>query len=641
MILINKNLKNKINDIDPLSERVDFFHEESLLKIIKQAEKSKINRIYYTTDSTEELIIKTQGKWVPVSKYHINLLLINEKKLSFGSDVYFPIVKEQNKNDDNDVNYSLAEDAFVFKKDMTLEKIKLLLDEEIYVKYDQFSKYSFAKKKANVTGKNFSKFEKEILDDKFEMPGVPKKKVHKSGEFIFLETKSSNSTIQYSNESFDIITISNQGDFARSSQYTNSINNNVINNANDITNNSTKFTTKNIISSLVGFIIVIFLLYFTFNFIFSAEDLTQAFKILGDKVTWTHIWVYILILNFIITFFYTLFLMVTVSLFSKKKMNWKNRWEMFMSIQLRQVAMFTTGNFVFATVIWGLYLNRRVGIRISALVGTLGVMNILKSMFQLATALIFLTPGTIYLSSMIDNSWTAVWIFVLGWGGLFWSSFHNVVTSLPIFIPFFQIMYIRSKLNITLRKNNSSDELVKVNSEIYFARAGFSRLFESKERIYRILMLTVGMTIFEAVETVVIFQMVEDYYVYSLHEPLLGTTASYWNIFSIAGVRLMSSYVHMFPLLNIIPGQGAGITDLFMSNVNVLVIAKQHGLSSADVHLNFEEISRYSDSATIITRFMNFYLKKIISIFIVIYICIKITIKYLWKKYYNIEKIYN
>lgn len=641
MILVNKNLEKDIINKGSLKKRIVFYNENSLKKIIKYANKNKIDKIYYTTEENEELIVKVKNRWVPISKYHINLLFINEKKLSLGSNINFPIVERQKKTGKNDVNYSFREDKFIYKECKVTEKIELLLDETIYIKYDKFSKFSFSKNATRVEERNLISFKKKLFDLKANIPGVPRTSAIEEGELIKIKTQSADSVLGYFDGVLHILTITDQGDFAKSNQYTNSFNNNIVNNANGVTTNPPSITRKNILAAIVGIIIVSFLVYFTFNNIFSVHGLSKAFAILGNEVTWKHIWIYILIVNFIVTFFYTFFIAIVLSLFTSSKMNWKKRWQIFLSTQLRQVVLFTTGNFVMATAIWAIYMNSKVDIRVSSLIGTLSVMGILRSIFQLGMAVLFLVPGTIYLEPMITNEWMEVMIFVLGWGGLIWSCLHNVITSSVIFIPFLQILYVKIKTNFLLSKRNSTEVLTKVNSEVFFTSLAFNGLFKERNRIYWMFLMTFGMTMFEAIETVMTFQIVEDYYDIYLGAPLLGQTATYWNIFGIAGVRLMSTYVHMFPLLNIIPGQGVGITDLFMSNVNILVTAKQHSIDPFLINDNYDEIAEFSSSVTIITRFLNFYLKKLLAIIFALSIILTLIYRKFTSKEHNFKRIYN
>lgn len=643
MILINEKLKLDIEKDPQLISKVSFYSQESLKQIIEKANKLKISKIYHKTDKVEELLVKVKNRWVVIDHFKINLTYIKRNSFYLKSDIIFDNgVKTDSVN--YDVKYIFEKNTFCYNNDQDLQKIKFLVTEDAYNElksnFDEAINFS----KTKISKDNFDKFNNDLLDPKIKQPGIPKSKSQKINEnFVKFWTKNSESFIEFKDNSISILTINSKENFAKNNHYNNAINNNIINNAKQVVNNPQKISKSNIIKGIIGLIVVIFLSWFTFGHIFGTENLNLAFIILGDKTTWIHPWVYILIANFIVTFFYTFFMMFVLAMFTGAKVNMKQRWNLFLSMQIRQIALFVTGNFIIATTIWAIYMNYKSGVRTSSLIGTMSMMGIIRSIFQLIMALVFLVPGTFYLANMFADPLMAIPVFILGWGGLFWSSMHNVITSSVVFVPAIQNVYVKAKTNILLRKNDSSSQLTKVNSEMFFLSQGFNGVFKNKQRIYSMLLMTVGMTLFEAIETVMIFQVVDDYYVESLQTPLLGVPGHYWNIFGIAGVRLMSSYVHMFPLLNIVPGQGTGITDLFMSNVNIMVAAKQHGLDGVGISslsdTDYLALSQFSNCATIITRFLNFYLRKMISLFITIWIVFKITYKTITKKHHKTHRL--
>ncbi len=77
----------------------------------------------------------------------------------------------------------------------------------------------------------------------------------------------------------------------------------------------------------------------------------------------------------------------------------------------------------------------------------------------------------------------------------------------------------------------------------------------------------------------------------------------------------MSSFLRSVPLLELLPGQGMGITELALSSYTYGVIYHAHGAPTITNEL--ESLTKdLSQQTTFVMRFFNFYLKKAIALVI-------------------------
>lgn len=591
-----------------------FFDSLEIKKIIKQADNRKINRIYFSRNNEEFILLKIKKQWIPYNKFVLNIAFINETKKTINlKNIKLPKIK----SDNNSKNF-FDRGVFKYSENVFEEKINFILKDNLLSLLDIYDNYAFYEKWNNKDIETEKFYELLSSDKKIE--GIEKTSFSQLAENTHKLVLNKGEAYFIKEQDLYVLTITTGGSKAVNRHYCNSTSQNIYNNLNQEYTSKPKLNTKNAFLSIIGFLIIVALFYVTINHIFGLVEIKDSFKIIGDETTLSQPWIYLLFSNFIFTYFFSLILTILLDLiFNKSKTNVKRLSMWFVGGQVRTTAMFLTGNYFISTVFWAYYLNKKSQIRVSSLVGSIGSIGLIKAILLLITGIIFLTPGTIYLSdSYLTTSESSI-VFLLGWGGMLYLVFHDAAMSLIVFLPILQILYVKIKLNLVLKKNNSIDAIYSINNEVQFVKNSFNTIFKNKARLIRIFCLVFIMVFFEAIETSMIFQMVENYQQkYYINLSNLSAEANYWNFMELAGARFISSYVHHFPGLGLLPGQGLGITDQIMKNINEVIIAKQHHLNLDEFNLSFSNIEIYSKQVTFINRFLNFYLNKTLSLIITI-----------------------
>lgn len=86
-----------------------------------------------------------------------------------------------------------------------------------------------------------------------------------------------------------------------------------------------------------------------------------------------------------------------------------------------------------------------------------------------------------------------------------------------------------------------------------------------------------------------IYKIVENFMIYNgIFQNIIDSKAGYNNFLQLSGLRMLISNVHLFPIINIIPGNGMGIMEYFMTSMNQVVFINAHLNDFAN---NFDIIS--------------------------------------------------
>lgn len=144
-------------------------------------------------------------------------------------------------------------------------------------------------------------------------------------------------------------------------------------------------------------------------------------------------------------------------------------------------------------------------------------------------------------------------------------------------------------------------------------------VFSNRERLYKMTATMIIVIFLETFEYTYSLILIESF---AYNESLIPSVGNYWNLVEISSVRYISGFVHHVPLLNIIPGQGAGITDAVLDWTTTGIIGYAH-----DDILDLKIINDLSDESTFVLRFFNFYLKKIIAILVTLFFIPKVILK--------------
>lgn len=478
-----------------------------------------------------------------------------------------------------------------------------------------------------ITGVDYTKF--NTLDD---------------GGMLIWTKHSKIKLIKNEDESLDVYYLSNSKDNVELHYYHNGIINNVINHISLNKTTSRKISKKEIVISTIGMIIFILLTALTFTIILSPENTSAAVNIIFDKHTLTRPWIYLIWINFIITVFYSFIVMYMISfIYTGKKPDAKQMWTYFVAAQLKATTRFITGEAIIGTIVWGWYITKNNKIRVSSLVGSVATLSIIRAGFIFILTTPFMISGTIYASQIFNdlnsvsgatsiNQTNIVLYYVLSWGGFVWALIHNCLVAGIIFIYPIHFIYNIIYTQLSLRKNPDRTISMMENREMSLLsmKRSYKTLFTKKDRIYRIMIMTILPVFLNAFEMMYIFKMTEDY---MIHYEGLGAiigddVPSYNNFMQLSGLRLMSKSVHDFPIMTIMPGNGIGFIEYFMSFSNEAVFLHEHNVALIDnpdtLNTMLAFSNDFAEQTAFITRFFGTYLRKTISLLISLWVVFKL-----------------
>lgn len=611
-------------------------------KVSKEMKKKDCDRILKIYNNYEfEIIYKKNSVW---SSIKFNDLITNwmiYKKISpvkseqkipevlnsgkQATKIKFPFeIHKENIDDYNEVIKFYLEDGSLSKilglnnESYSTINTKIKLKER-----DGFDKFAILLTKSKPKGINFSS---ATLVDENNI------EVNTKFGKVYLNINSDNNVFIYS------VLSAEQRDIAELFAFAKATNSNM---SNYITNTvsaqqsfSSKMTKKNIATWILSFTILIVLFIATFMFVLQPKNTGLAIKIMFSKYSWAHQWIYLLWMNFIIS----LFIIPIVSvIFIKatepnKKIKPQQHINLFISAQVRLVVVFLTGNAILATLIWGWYLNSTRGVKVVRFVGLVVSVNIIRGVILLPIGAAFMIRGTIFNHTifgemgLLGDYYTFV---ALSWIGWIWHAFENLAITLLIVMPPLHILYNKMMFIRYRNEKNSNvliDKFTTFEMNLVHLKTTFKDIFKDYSRLSRMSITMVVVILLETFEFTFSLRLVEDYANYTTG----FSTANYWNVFAISGVRYMSGFVRHVPIINLIPGQGMGITEIILSNYTYGIINHAHGNGA----LSINQVTDLSEQTTFIIRFFNFYLKR----FIALIICMIIIPRALINRRRNINK---
>lgn len=587
--ILKKENCSRIISFDPGLNRFDIY-----LKSHSVWTKIKFENLVYKWFSSNDF---------KLTKHYWNTPAIFKSKGSSNIEISFPLNFNQIEKRWELFNWFLKEDSLKNINVDTDNYNNISIDEGVFNLKNDIVFNNFLEKLPNKLNE-IRKISYELLDDD---------KVHiltNDGE-IFLN-KSKDNKVYYS----IILKGKKMTDlFFSIKAYRNNIKA-IINEEERIIGGRKKINWKDLLTMFISIIVIAILTYVTFNFIFGSSS-NSALSILFSGYTWSQGWIYLLIFNFIFSLFLGMFMSILIHWFTPNsgKLNYKTTLNMWVSLQIRAAAAFITTNAFLATFIWGIYVVQTTKIRTVGFVGMVASLNMLRAMIMMPIGFIFMVRGTFYSSHLLidlGQNGELITYSILSWGGWLWSIIHNLSVSIFIILPPLHIFYNYILEKIHWKKgtlDSLTDSMTSFEMQIRNIKTNLPKQFKNYKRMIRLGMIIIFSIILETFEFTYSLRMVENYNKDVLE---LGfEKANYFNVFAISSIRYMSSFVHHFPILNIIPGQGIGISDFVLNDLtNAIVTSKHDKLVDPDI------VDVISSESSLIIRFFNFYLKKAISLII-------------------------
>lgn len=603
----------------------------TLEKEFKRTKSNKIVKI--NNDYTFDLIFKRNSVWTTIRFNDlVSYIIISNNYRVSNNESWVPKELTMGKKNSN-ITYPFKVSDNLIEY---LELFNLILDEDFFTKI----KTKFQNRMLNTNHEKL-KIKDEKLFDEFankitsgNLQGIEKKGANYSEGNLKISTKFGEIFICKAGTNDLQITSfleSEDNKIAELFSFSKGI---LINIKNHITQNT--FTTniprkikrKDIFTWTLSLLVVSVLLFATFNFIFSPHNLTTSFNIIFSKYSWTHGWMYLMWVNFLFSIFMgpIIGILILKTTKPKDKINWKVILNFFISSQLRLVTIFLTGNSILATIVWAWYLSSTTKIRTVGLAGLVASMSILRGILLLPIGSFFMIRGSIFNATILSElgmQSESIAIISLSWIGWIWHIIHNLSISLLIVMPPLHMLW--NKITLFRYRNESNSNLVldKMNTfemNLISLKHSFKYLFKNKERLWRVVLIILFNIMIETFEFTFGLKIVEGY---AFNEGLISEVAGYWNIFAISSVRYMSGFIYHVPILNLLPGQGVGITDITLKLSTEGVIGHAHGWHDK---LTSENINDLGEQTTFLMRFFNFYLRRIIALVISTIFIIRILI---------------
>lgn len=613
-------------DLNKFDQDVSVFFSDirktSFNSLIKKMKSTSTDRILKIKDDlTFELIFKRNSVWTTI-KFEdlVSYSFILNGYCVSNNDAYVPKMLSRGKTKLNiefpfSIDSSVGEYEKIFKdilEDDFFPKIKNSLpDETLYVRSDIFKLKD---------EKLFLDFVKNVKKRKLQ--GIEKRSVSFENQILKLSTKYGDIHVFKKNDNYIISSfliaknsaVSELHSFSRGMLI--NVKNHLINNLVE-TNKPRKIRRKDILMWTISIVVVALLLFTTFKFIFSPHNLSISMKIIFSKYSWTHPWMYFMMINFLISLFIgpIVGILIYKATNPKEKIKWGRIGHFFVSGQVRLVTVFLTGNSILATIVWAWYLTSTTKIRTVGLAGMVASSGIIRGILLLPIGSLFMIRGSFFNATILselgmNNEITA--LITLSWIGWVWHIIHNLSISLLIVMPPLHIFWNKITLFRYRREGNTEIIIDKMNQfemNLISLKHSFKSVFKNKKKITRILSLIIINIVIETFEFTFGLKIVEGY---AYNSGIVNSIGSYWNIFAISGVRYMSGFIYHVPIINLLPGQGAGITDITLKISTEGVIGHAH---------NWEDLTRLQikdlgEQTTFLMRFFNFYLRRIIALIV-------------------------
>lgn len=651
IITDNKKIFNKINDIDiyfyqgkkndndilvvskskKMAEKINPMFKEkinlietndNIFELIKNS-SSKINKIIYEKENSLSIAYKIEGCWRYRSFDELLISYFNNNKISFNnnSDNSLPrILSKTNKINQYihcNQNKIIVDEGFYETKDYK-DIINWLISDLFHTDYfGTIQKKSFIYKETKFRVKEKNDYENVIkkIKDKTLSIGAPLINSFKfENKEIFKFAKGNLTLIKEGSNLIIRENLVSSDDEVQLITFSKNIKSNLINQIN-LNYQKSRISKNNVIKSILGIIALVFFSFLTFKYILDFENVKSAFEISFSKESLMMPWIYFAFMCFLFTLFLPFFigLFIEVVVNKNKNPSFKRLFVYFEASFIRRASMLLTGNYFLSLFLWGWYLNKKTKIKATTLVGTISSMNLIRGILYSAIGSGLMISGTIsyFLHYHADFTGSIIATFAISWLGFVWANMTHFWIFIIALSPAFHESLNRVIVKFKNKKITSGYlDSVYINTFLIRKSNMTTSIWKDKQRLTRVLLFIIVPIIIEGIETVIYFDMIDSLVL--KESGYFDTDFSlYWDIISISGIRLVAANVTNFPLLNMIPAKGMGITEIALTSLYNNIFAFKH-LGSEYV-LGSYSVTDMSQMTTVMTRFFNSYLSTIVT----------------------------
>ncbi len=575
-------------------------------------------------------LLKKNGSWLIKNDLTIKLMLMEKLDLKPNKkDLFYKKINFGVPTDDITFNKG----NFLFEEKILEESLSILIDlfhrDSFIAALNDFEEkngyFNFRKKIIkNISENKLKLFKQNLKNDKVDLPGIKNiKKYSEKENKTFINVKNTIIVMIEKGDDIEInsLTVGNDevSNFYENKGFLMNFSNNLKN------NEKRQITKKDLILSTLGFLAFIFLTTFTFTNIFNTETISLTIKMLFEKETFSEPWIYLLWINSITSIFYSFLVLYIISyLIKKKKPNFNAILTFFIASQIKMTAQFITGQEILGTILWGAYIVKNNDIRTSSLMGAVATISLIRGFSTLFIGIIFMIIGQLYLVNVFNftngytNSDFIIFVF-FSWIGMIWMVLDRFARSGLILFP--PVHFIYNKIHLfTFLKNDKNISIALENNQMSYSslKKSTKNIFKEKERMIRVFVIILGIVFLEALESLYIFNLIESFMFIQNngYEKVM-----HFNFLELSGARFMITQVKNFPLINILPGNGIGFVEYFMSNIYEYIYIFSHKLDITESNILLA--NSFSQQATFVTRFFNSYLKFFFSLSITSIIILK------------------
>lgn len=638
IVFENKDLMEKLTKEGNFSSEVISNNDNSQKSFLKLLNKSKSSSgIFIDNNFNVNFVIKKTGSWETINKIEIDLMIL--EKINLKPEIFEESIPFGEKS--NLVTFTSSGIKYheSIRNEIIVKKISLLENKNFYEylyefnkKYGhfEFSHTAFTNKSAIGISDLFLKFSKGT-----PIKGLPNASNYRvEGNIHSLKLGNSNIIIDMQENWINVFSLVNSNDKIGNYYLNRSLLFNFKNHAQlNMNDGKRKLKKTDIVFSLLGLITFLLLTAFTFSFILSPESVSNSFSTIFSPYTYKHPWIYFLWFNFLISFFFSFLMMYFMTLVvNKKKPQMANIINFFVASQIRAAVVILTGQEVLSMFLWGAYLVKKSEVRVSSLVGSLAIVQMIRGILTLIIGLPFMIIGQSYMGNVINHVMgesVNAWIFyLLSWGGLLWFLLDKAIRGGVVYLPASHYLYniIYTKIILFKKNPNVFDSMQSRETGLLNLKRVSKNMFKNKQRLSRLSITIIAMIFIEAFEIMYIFNIVEN--------NINTDSKIYFNFLQLSGTRYMITQINHFPIINIMPGNGVAAIEYFMDNSFKYIYMFKHGydinsISNPEICNN---VNDFANQTTFITRFFNTYLQGILHLVITSYIVLKIIYRKYFKK---------
>lgn len=609
--------------------------EKNISSEIKKNGKH-LKKILYLKNNQISLALKINGLWKIYNHNELSLFYLfdNDIKPNVKDGASLPNLLKENKKSRSDILYDGFNVKFSDEYEYIFELSKWVADDYFYYDISKIinTKGNFININKKVKLLESNKFEEfiKILTNNEKIKGIEYNSIKEiNNNLIVVNTNNGYYILEKEDQHLNITTFHN----ARSSEYDLKKNvsatiTNIINWINNIKKNNT-ISKKDILKVSGGLLLFIILIYATFSLLFSIDNLSLIFSYIFSRDNLLDPWIYFIILAFIFTFVRPILTAIFMQkVIVKGKLNKEKLITYYIAGIFRAVASFLTGNYILSVFVWGWYLNKKLEIKSTSIVGAIGLASVVRALVYFFIGTIFMIIGTtsFFMKYYINKNGGIIWLFIISWVGFVWELFHKTWIFLLLLMPSLQVIVGNTILRFrSIRRELNISDYNNMYQNILLMRKTSPDLSWKKHRVrfIRTILLVSIPILVESFETVLYFDLVDSFMLrnsgnYNLFTP-------YYNFIDMSGLRLIASNIHNFPLFRFLPGRGMFISELGLNSLYQVVYSSAHpNIEGAWGSYTAEDLAQMT---TFLTRLFNVYLPMLIRMIIVALVVLNTIIR--------------